>query len=611
MPTSPSPGWKAVALVLLLLAAGIASIVLSGSPTGNVPRQLTAPERDCGLLERFRSLDDLKAHLRASPSGWPWMYGDVALLAGESGARNDVTYSGTNNQVAGVDEADIVKTDGAYIYAMTWNTSTYGSEVAIVRAYPPSAAALVARIPVDGGVQGLFVDGDRLAVISGGGSPYVLEGGRVPGGWVYRPETRIVVYDVSVPSAPLLVRNVSASGSYVGARLIGDVAYLVVQDYLYLWENGTVLLPTISTDGVARDLGYADIGYFRDSEGSHADLIVLSLDLGTSNPPAVESFLTRGVYQMYMSATNLYLAGVEWDSNLARTIVAEASTIHKVSVDGGDVHYVCSVRVPGTILNQFSMDEADGMLRIATTLGLWTPAGRETSAGLFVLDPLLNPVGSLTGLAAGERVYAARFLGARAYLVTYRQVDPLFVLDVSDPRDPRVLGYLKIPGVSDYLHPVDATHLIGVGRDDPSGTGRLPGFKLSLFDVADVDHPVEVATYVIGGSPDESAWSEVLSDHKAFLFVPDRGLVVIPVGLSTWNGTSDVYWQGAYALAVGPQGFELRATIAHSNVQESPDFWRFQVRRSLYVDDLVYTVSSGLVLGNAMDTFAEVARVPL
>ena len=610
--------WKVIVLVVVMAAAGIAAVALTRGPSSGVPRQLTIPERDCGLLDHFASLDALRAHLQASPSGWPWIYGDVRMLgttpaaAGEAGPA---AYSGTNNQVPGVDEADVVKTDGAYIYTTTWNASTYSTEVAIVRAYPPESAALVARIPVDSWVQGLFVDGDRLAVISGGGFAYLLAGGPVPGPGFYRPQTRFLTYDVSVPSAPLLVQNVSVSGSYVGARLIGDIAYLVVQDYLYLMDNGTsVVLPTIWTDGSARDLTSADIGYFSDSDGSSVDTIVLSVNLKTADGPTFESFLTRGVYQLYVSPTNLYIAGVEWESTPDRRVVAETSTVHKIAVDDGHVHYVCSARIPGTILNQFSMDEADGYLRVATTVGQWSPEGQETSAAVYTFDSLLNPIGNLAGLAAGERVFAARFIGDRAYLVTFRRVDPLFVLDVSDPRAPRVLGYLKIPGVSEYLHPYDATHLIGVGQADPSGTGRLHGLKLSLFDVADVEHPAEVASFAIGTGENEWAWSEALYDHKAFLFVPDRRLLAIPIALTEWTDTSYRYWQGAYVFEVSPQAFEgfaLRGTISHSDSPDGRDFSRFQVARSLYIGDVLYTVSAGLVLGSSMDTFAEVARVLL
>jgi len=606
---------KVAVLIAVLVAAGLAAVgVYAGLPHASVPRQLTIPERDCGLLQHFESLDALKAHLRGNPSGWPWIFGDVRLgtLTGPGASTPaSVPYSGTNNQVAGVDEADIVKTDGTYIYSASWNASRTGSEVAIVRAYPPSSAALLSTIPVDAWVQGLFLDGDRLAVISGGGFAYVLMGGPMP--WVYRAETRLLVYDVSDPASPALVRNVTVSGNYMGARLIGDVATLVVQDYLYLIDNGTsVVLPTIWTDGVPRDLTAADVGYFGDSAGSNADTIVLSVDLKGSSPPAFESFLTRGVYQMYVSPADLYIAGVEWDANPDRTVVAETSTIHKVAIGGGDVRYVCSVRVPGTILDQFSMDEASGYLRVATTLGQWSQAGRPSSAAVFVFDGLLDPVGSLTGLAAGERIYSARFLDGRAYLVTFRQVDPLFVLDVSDPRAPKVLGQLKVPGVSDYLHPLDATHLIGVGRADPGGTGRLHGLKVSLFDVADVAHPTEVSNVTFGSGVDEWVWSEALTDHKAFLLVPDPPLVVIPAAVYTWDGTTASYWQGAVAISISPdKGFTLKGTITHTDSSDGADFWTHQVRRSLYIGDVLYTVSSGLVLGNRLDTLAEVARVPL
>jgi inhibitor of cysteine peptidase len=378
------------------------------------------------------------------------------------------------------------------------------------------------------------------------------------------------------------------------------------------------VMPQVWTDGVPRTMSYADIRYFNDSKGSNVDTSVLALDLTSSVPPTVESFLTRGGYQLYMSPENLYIAGVEWDygprTGAPQRVWAESTTVHKVSVSGSDVHYLCSVRVPGTILNQFSMDESSGYLRVATTLGQWTDVGRDTSAAVFVFDGSLNPTGSVTGIAPGERVFAARFLGDRAYLVTFHQVDPLFVLDVSDPTAPRVLGFLVMPGVSDYLHPYDATHLIGVGMSG-TASGHLHGLKLSLYDVADVAHPSEVATYTIGGTdPSEWAYSEALYDHKAFLFIPARNLTVLPVSLSRYDGVTATWWEGAVALSVTPQaGFALKGTVTHEDFGTPPGPVRGDesVRRALYIGDTLYTVSNGLVLGNNLDTFAEVARVPL
>ena len=605
---------KVIAVHIILLGTGFAAVGIYAQLATQVPPrpQLTSPQRDCGQLQQFASAEQLRAHLSEAPASIPYLLGEVAPTGGsDSSVRAGTTYSGTNVQVAGVDEADIVKTDGTYVYAATTNYTTGNGSVAIVRAYPPASAALVSEIPIEGWVQGLFVSGDRLAVIEAGWSMITVMPG--PGRYPYwQGDTQVLVYDVTDRAAPALVRNVTVTGTYIGARMIGTEAYVVVQDYLYLYESSLVM-PTIWTDGVARELTYADIGFFNDSEGSNVDTTVLALNLTSADPPTVESFLTRGGYQLYMSTENLYIAGIEWDFAPDRSVTSEVSTIHKVSISGAEVHYVCSVHVPGTILNQFSMDEYDAHLRVATTLGQWAPTGRDTSAAVFVFDAVLNPTGNVTGLAPGERIYSSRFLGGRAYLVTFRQVDPLFVLDVSDPHAPSVLGYLKITGVSDYLHPYDATHLIGVGMDDPTGTGRLQGVKLSLFDVADVEHPSEAAKYVIGdAAAGDWAYSEALYDHKAFLFVPDRDLVVLPISIWRSDGYNGTFWEGAYAVSVTPQGgFQLRGTVTHDDFGQDEGRGTHQVRRSLYIGDYLYTVSNDLVLANHMDTFAEAARVAL
>lgn len=590
-----------VALVLALVATIVIPVLLAGHTTLSPPKQPTAPQRDCGLLSRFASEAELIEHLKKTQYPGPWIL-QGNLLEGPATAR-DADFSGTNVQVQGVDEADIVKTDGTNVYASVWGMN--GTHTSVVRAYPPADAALLARIPSEGWGAQLFVSGDRLVVIEGGPSYVILAG--APWGW-WAPTTSVLVYDISDPAAPVLAKNVTVSGWYAGSRMIGDVVYLVASAYLWLGENDTLALPAIWTDGVAHPLTYGDLGHFADSDGSHVATVIVAVDIATAAAPDFESFLTNGAGQIYASLDDLYLAGASW-VYVDDRVVVETSTIHKVAI-GGDVGYVCSVVVPGTILNQFSMDERDGYLRVATTLGQWTPEGRDTHAGVFVFDDLLRPTGQVSGLADGERIFAVRFLGDRAYLVTYRQVDPLFVLDVSDPSAPRVLGYLKVPGVSDYLHPYGDHFLIGLGRDDPGGTGRLEGVKLSLFDVADVEHPREVDTYVIAGGEDSWAHSEALYDHHAFLFVPGRDLVVFPVVTYRWDPDSsyDDAWSGAYAVAVSSAGFALHGTVTHST---SSDYWSEGVRRALYIGDYLYTVSNGFVVASELDTLAEVARVSL
>lgn len=238
---------------------------------------------------------------------------------------------------------------------------------------------------------------------------------------------------------------------------------------------------------------------------------------------------------------------------------------------------------------------------------------------LYVLDGNLKIVGKVEDLAAGERIYSVRFMGGKAYMVTFRQIDPLFVIDLSSPQNPKVLGYLKIPGVSDYLHPYDDTHIIGVGRD-ASEEGRITGMKLALFDVSDVANPREVSKYIIGGRGTDS---EALHDHKAFLFSREKNLLVIPVseysaapetGASEWQWKTK-YWQGAYVFNLDlANGFALKGRITHQNNTDSEKYyydWSSQIRRSLYIENILYTISNRMIKMNSLSDLSEINKIEL
>ena len=408
------------------------------------------------------------------------------------------------------------------------------------------------------------------------------------------------------------------SGAYVGSRMIGDVVYLVAQDYAQP-SGDSVTLPAITSGGTTRTLTAPDVGYFKDSEGGRI-ATVTALRITGDAAPAYAAFVMQPTSQIYVSTGNVYLAGSEvgggWSSS------SEWSTIHRVAIDNGTVGYACSFRVPGTILNQFSMDEYKGYLRVATTIGRVSAGGGGSSNNVYVADPALNPAGKLERIAPGEQIHSARFMGDRAYLVTFKKIDPLFVIDLSNPGLPRILGYLKVPGYSDYLHPYDATHVIGVGKDavDMGGFAWYQGLKVSLFDVSDVEHPTEVATYGIG---DRGTDSEALRDHKAFLFIPERGLVVLPVQLYEIDRTrypgdvppstyGEFVWQGAVVLSVTLQGIELKGRITHGM---DPDGYygggMNAIRRSLYIEDVLYTVSSNAVRMNSLDDLSDLGGVGL
>ena len=348
----------------------------------------------------------------------------------------------------------------------------------------------------------------------------------------------------------------------------------------------------------------------------------------------------------------------------------DKSVIHKISISSGEIIYKTRGEVPGQPLNQFSMDEYNGYFRIATTTsgsgGFGFPVGvavRSSSpvseAGeavsqaapsepepqtepekpeqttiapeplpsprplppvrpvvssanhLYVLDSDMKIVGKVEDLAPGERIFSARFIGDRAYLVTFVRIDPLFVVDLSDPRNPKVLGELKIPGVSDYLHPYDENHIIGVGQATEEVYGRVTfsGLKLSLFDVSDVSNPRELAKYEIG---DRGTSSDALYDHKAFLFSKDRNLLVLPVLLAEKD--YQYTWQGAYVFDLNLQdGFTLKGKITHDDLQEKPEYYypRFPVRRSLYIGNVLYTVSEAMIKANSLSDLAEINTIKL
>jgi len=247
----------------------------------------------------------------------------------------------------------------------------------------------------------------------------------------------------------------------------------------------------------------------------------------------------------------------------------ERTIVYKLSLNGGKPVYRATASVPGVVLNQFSFDEdVDGNLRLATTRNRnFNPlgGGQESSANLYILSPELKLLGQIENLAPDEKIYAVRFLGKRAYLVTFKQTDPLFVLDLSDAKAPKLLGQLKVPGFSNYLHPYDENTLIGLGQDtniDVYGNVRLGGLKLSLFDVRDPNNPRELDSYVVG---DSGSSSLALHNHKAFLFRRDKNLLAIPASLTSALNDGRIYFSGALVFSIESGKFILKSQIDHSD----------------------------------------------
>jgi len=537
-------------------------------------------------LVRFDDCDTLLDHLRDEYSArvGPWGFdqggwfgpvgarrgGDDMAMAVEPTAAAEpaapsaapvegVDFSGTNVQEAGVDEADIVKTDGRRIFTLS------SGRLVVVDAASRRSVGSVAV--ADGWGRELFIDGDGLLLItrshseSGDGSETVLQ-------------------RIDVSGAPRIIETVGVQGSYISARGVGGTAHVIMR-YDPQWNFPFVFPQNESATDVAEAanraavlnstlddwLPHYTLGSADSSTGSlmvpcddvHAPSVfsgfgvttVISVPISGGFDPSSSTAVMAPGDTVYASTGSLYVSTTrwldpdefggedDWDADGWRQAWSRHRTsVHRFDVSGDAAAYASSGEVLGVIRNQFSLSEHDGYLRIVTTVG--DPWGEESESQVRVLSTdgdVLVEVGSVGDIGRGEDVQSVRFVGDIGYVVTFRQIDPFYTIDLSDPTDPRILGELKIPGFSSYLHPISDTLVLGVGSD-ADDEGRVTGAKASLFDVSDLTEPLEVAVWT---APD--GWNDVGWDHRAFLWWAPEELAVIPV--TVWNE-----WSGAVVLRV-------------------------------------------------------------
>jgi len=494
-------------------------------------------------------------------------------------------YSKTNVQVKEVDEADIIKTDGENIYVVT------GSCMHILKAYPATQAKILSTLRFAGQPTALYINGDRVALIATDFWTRPIAA-CTPGACNTYPgstqRTLIYVFSVRDPANPVLVREVDIDGSYTSSRMIGSQLYFVTSSQIP-YQLDELELPTIHDDhgGISTPPVYG----FNTTDQEFAFSTIGSLNVaGTSSVPAT-TFIVGTAGTVYVSPSHLYIAIPDRTRNRAST----TTTVHSFAIDNGKLSYAAGGTIDGTLLNQYSLDEYDSNLRVATTIatGSWQMnAGRYSK--VTILDKNLRTLGTLPDIAPGESIYAARFMGDRLYLVTFRQTDPFFVIGLADPKHPVILGELKIPGFSSYLHPYDPDHIIGIGKESAGGP-----LKIALFDVSDVNNPVLKDSETIG---EAFSTSPVLEDPKAFLFDREKDLLVLPVQTETPSFcpargpcSPPNSWGGAYVYGVNPRtGFTLKGTVRHYSSSYSS--YQSPVMRSLYIEDTLYTMSDAKIV---------------
>lgn len=584
---------------------------------------------------------------------------EKSALAGSEDSAG--SYSQTNVQVEGVDESDTIKNDGKYIYMIEKNS------VRIFEAYPPESLSAfdVFSFPDKQFVpQELYIFDGKLVVI---GNTYFteLEQGSekiaprdyfVP----YQYRTKMYVYDVKNPAIPSLVRESEFDGNFVSSRRIKDHVYLVTSVYpsYYILKDHPVedVIPQYKdslTGASGPVVTCSDISYFPRYQ-TPSFLVVASIPLDSTEGNTIEREVYMGASAdtVYSSLENIYvsLPQYNYDENVrydmfAPSIMEASTSIYQFKLTDGKVSFSGRGEVPGTVLNQFSMDENGDDFRIATTTREgWSMRGNTLKNHLYILDRnnLETIRGKIENIAPGEQIYSVRFVGDRAYMVTFKNTDPFFVIDVSDGAQPKILGKLKIPGFSDYLHPYDENHIIGFGKEtvdsmtiaddsseselitppSESGFAWYQGMKMAVFDVTDVSNPKEMFKEVIG---DRGTDSELLHNHKALLFDKTKGLLAFPVTVAEIKDKNAVHTGGEYGVPtfIGAyvykldltDGFTLRGKITHLDSGEfikGAEYWypsERVIERVLYIGDYLYTVSHGMIKVNRLNDLAQVSAL--
>lgn len=692
----------ALAIFLAIVVAGVftAYVGLRHPPPASSSNTMTAfwgsPEANLSPLARgfrsFSSYDEIRGYLSSIleagdhliPGASPDILAMIQRIAPASPVSSGAgapAFSTTNVQVRGVDELDIVKTDGRLLIV-----SSHG-KIYIVDAL---GVRLLSTIEINGSSRGAFLWRDILAVIAE--DRWAIYRDMVmPTIYpiIHSPNTSIYVYNISNPSKPVLRERISYSGGLAGARMINGTVYMVLSSPAYPiiipLVNGVPLRPSQIFLVDQMPSRFATVASIDLSSGARSEISLLvsptswiymspsKLYIASHIHPyhlasgkAVEILssllprdigsrmldeMGRGNISGALEIASSYLSTIERgealsiisnaSAMLSTYVLRDMTRIHILDVNGISMSYRGFLDVPGRILDQFSMEEHRGYLIVATTasnlspillyavpsiappntqranitvrvvecfdtrcddryiplpphverikprtwISVYLSALGETYNNVYIASPNnMKIVGSLEGLAREERIYAARLVGDIFYLVTYRQVDPLYAIDVRDPGKPEVIGYIKIPGYSEYLHPLQGDMLLGVGVEDRD-------LKISLFNISNPRNMVEISILRI-----EGATTLVLWDHHAFTIHYERRLIIIPIAIAKISGNT----VGLALIGYGADGLKLQKIFDHR-----------EATRSIYIGETIYTISAKMVKLFNINTLQEIASIPL
>ena len=578
----------------------------------------------------------------------------------KSSSTSTSDYSKTNVQVENVDEADVVKTDGEYIYSISdeyiviSKTDSTGKVEIITQLAPPNTP------------QDFFIKDNKLVVIT-----YVEDTNKT---YYSSSTTSVEIYDISNKENISRLKKIDLDKSYYTSRIIGDKVYIITTGVIgsNYSNNYEPKLPSFTVDGNTKELSYDKINYIKNRKDFNDYIsVIATIDLtALNNEPSVNGYMIP-TENAYVSEKNLYVAFEKIDylnnnddnetlnymkklfgfggiigfiksqendyDGYYKTEYKNYTNILKFEFTDTGIKYVASAKEEGSTLNQFSMDEYNGNLRV-------TLSKNTEKSKLVVYSDNMKKIGEIDNIAPGEKIYSTRFIKDRAYVVTYKTIDPLFVIDLKDPTAPKILGELKIPGYSTYLHPYDENHIIGIGNATEEITTRdsmgkvtskravITGMKMAIFDVTDVKNPKEKFSQKIG---DRNTYSNILQNHKALLFSKEKELIAIPVNNykepievnssnndqinSATNITSSIkkapIESGYIVYNINlKDGFKEKGIITHENSNSTYDYYWYgsnNIVRGLYIGNTLYTVSNDYIKSHTLEKLEQISSIKI
>lgn len=569
-----------------------------------------------------------------------WSIGidSVGSTESSSSSSNTKDYSTTNIQVENVDEADIVKTDGDYIYSISEDN------VIITDAKDPKQPKVVATIQSedDDIPEDIILYKDKLVVISTKGNQtqrYYYNN---------RMNTVVKIYNITSREKPVLTKSYEMYEPYYTSRCIDNVLYVISSGNLRKEDDKIVV--GYNEDNMEKEMSIDKIKYLKDVKTTKQTLIS-TVDLNNETADIKLDSYLMNISNAYVSENAIYLLNQKYNNDSKIPIkllfgfkgVFGLEDYYEMDSESGyyteiykfdikeNVEYKAKTKVKGKTINQYSLDEKDNHLRIA----LYDNDGSRVA----IFDEDLKQIGISDNVAKGEKMYSSRFIGDKVYFVTYKTIDPLFVMDLSNEAKPKVLGKLKIPGYSTYLHPYDENHIIGIGMETKeiinrnsngkviSTTAKVVGMKMALFDVSNVNSPVQISSVVIGDSRTTSA---ILTNPKALLFSKEKSLIAIPVNnysqdfevTSSNNYETMINNYTKYGKPYNAEGyfvyninvqddFKLKGVITHEKTNATYYYSNSKLLRGLYIDNNLYTVSETMIKVNELDSLKAVGELKL